>query len=381
MPNLWDKTPEAQSPDELNPLTNPVLEKNLERWAKVYFGTPPAKRDQAVSALLEEIKRESGQLEPDMRKSQTTGPVQSARPYFATDPRFVSPVCAACRHQNPPGHKFCSRCGQILGRSQPTATGTQNVPQPADLPLPSSLSHSFPNSTPNSAPTSVPDFRNPDSGSNAQWVHEQTFSGLGGSYTRQRRGRKYAVGLAVIALAAFAYLRWAPEFRVKTASNTAPQVSAPAPAIAQPETHVPEAAAPVAPPVAQRSSPAVEAHPRAIVPSGVQPASQKSPLFAATTSRQSFTGQEGGAPDLRLAQRYLEGSMGVRDPAEAAKLLWKAVGKENATAAILLSDLYQRGDGVARSCDQARLLLVAAAKRGSSQAAQQLRNLELQGCR
>ena len=73
--------------------------------------------------------------------------------------------------------------------------------------------------------------------------------------------------------------------------------------------------------------------------------------------------------------------MGVRDSAEAAKLLWKAVGKENATAAILLSDLYRRGDGVARSCDQARLLLVAAAKRGSAQAAQQLRNLELQGCR
>ena len=57
--------------------------------------------------------------------------------------------------------------------------------------------------------------------------------------------------------------------------------------------------------------------------------------------------------------------MGVRDSSEAAKLLWKAVSKQNATAAVLLSDLYLRGDGVPRSCDQARLLLVAAAKRGS----------------
>jgi TPR repeat protein len=229
-------------------------------------------------------------------------------------------------------------------------------------------------------------------GNNMQWVREQTFSGLEGSYTRQGRGRKYVVGLAVIALAAFAYLRWAPEFRARVAPSASPSGTARAitqensslsRAPIQPETSVPESARalPPAVPATQRSSPTVQAHERAIVPAGIQPASQKSPVLAATTSRQSFVGQEGGAPDLRLAQRYLEGSMGVRDPAEAAKLLWKAVGKQNATAAILLSDLYQRGDGVVRSCDQARLLLVAAAKRGSPQAAQQLRSLELQGCR
>ena len=72
--------------------------------------------------------------------------------------------------------------------------------------------------------------------------------------------------------------------------------------------------------------------------------------------------------------------MGVRDSSEAAKLLWKAVRKQNATAEVLLSDLYVRGDGVPQNCDQARLLLVAAAKRGSPQAAQQLRDLESRGC-
>lgn len=72
--------------------------------------------------------------------------------------------------------------------------------------------------------------------------------------------------------------------------------------------------------------------------------------------------------------------MGARDSSEAAKLLWKAVSKQNAGAAVLLSDLYARGDGVPRSCDQARLLLVAAAKRGSVDAAQHLRSLETQGC-
>jgi TPR repeat protein len=103
-------------------------------------------------------------------------------------------------------------------------------------------------------------------------------------------------------------------------------------------------------------------------------------LLSAPTGHSTVAALESSSPDLRLAQRYLSGSTGVRDPSEAAKLLWRAVGKQNATAAILLSDLYMRGDGVPRSCDQARLLLVAAAKRGSPLAAQQLRNLESQGC-
>jgi TPR repeat protein len=104
-------------------------------------------------------------------------------------------------------------------------------------------------------------------------------------------------------------------------------------------------------------------------------------LLDATTSHQTVADLESSAPDLRLAQRYLGGTMGVRDPSVAAQLLWKAVSKHNTAAAVLLSNLYLRGDGVPRSCDQARLLLVAAAKRGSPLAAQQLRNLESQGCR
>jgi len=57
------------------------------------------------------------------------------------------------------------------------------------------------------------------------------------------------------------------------------------------------------------------------------------------------------------------------------------VRQQNTTAAVLLSDLYVRGDGVPKSCDQARLLLLAATKRGAPQAAEQLRSLEFHGCR
>jgi TPR repeat protein len=68
------------------------------------------------------------------------------------------------------------------------------------------------------------------------------------------------------------------------------------------------------------------------------------------------------------------------DTQEAARWLWKAVAKQNLTATLLLSDLYLRGDGVPKSCDQARLLLDAAARKGDTAAAERLRNLQAFGC-
>ena len=59
----------------------------------------------------------------------------------------------------------------------------------------------------------------------------------------------------------------------------------------------------------------------------------------------------------------------------------KAVAKQNLTATLLLSDLYLRGDGVTKSCDQAHLLLDAAARKGASAAGERLRNLQAFGCR
>jgi hypothetical protein len=88
-----------------------------------------------------------------------------------------------------------------------------------------------------------------------------------------------------------------------------------------------------------------------------------------------------GAEELAWAERYLNGTQGMpRDSREAAQWLWKAVGKGNAAATITLSDLYMRGDGVSKSCDQARLLLDAAARKGARAAAERLRNLPAFGC-
>ena len=149
MPNLWDKTPETPSPSELNPLTNPLLEQNLGRWAKVYFSNPPAKRDQAVS-------QSSG------RDQAGIGCVPGCRTWstlFCNATRIIQrAVCSACQHQNPPGHKFCSRCGEALDPEQAASSGSSGTSARRESPKP------------------LP----PESANDAQWLRDQAFSGLDG---------------------------------------------------------------------------------------------------------------------------------------------------------------------------------------------------------
>jgi hypothetical protein len=108
------------------------------------------------------------------------------------------------------------------------------------------------------------------------------------------------------------------------------------------------------------------------------PAPRSVPVRAQTPA----TSELDGAEELAAAEKYLNGGSGsARNSQQAASLLWKAVAKQNSTATLLLSDLYLRGDGVAKSCDQARLLLDAAARKGQTAAAERLRNLPAFGCR
>jgi TPR repeat protein len=88
-----------------------------------------------------------------------------------------------------------------------------------------------------------------------------------------------------------------------------------------------------------------------------------------------------GAEELAVAQGYLGGTNGQsRNSAEGAKWLWKAVAKHNAQATFLLSDLYLRGDGVSKNCDQAHVLLDAATLKGVKGAGERLRHLQAFGC-
>ena len=89
---------------------------------------------------------------------------------------------------------------------------------------------------------------------------------------------------------------------------------------------------------------------------------------------------DNGSEDLAMAQHYLSGANGKRDSTEAAKWLWKSISKHNGEATILLADLYLKGDGVSKNCDQARVLLDTAGRKGVAGAGERLRNLQAFGC-
>ena len=68
------------------------------------------------------------------------------------------------------------------------------------------------------------------------------------------------------------------------------------------------------------------------------------------------------------------------DPAERVHSLWAAVAQGNTSAEVTLAKLYLIGGGVTKSCDQARVLLQAAAKKGNGEALDKLSQINQQGC-
>ena len=174
MPDLWDKTPDAPLQSELNPLTNPVLERNLVRWAEVYFSSPPGKREQAVNKLLEEIKREAS----GDRAAETQ-----------------EVVCSACQSKNSAGHKFCGRCGEALN---PVTSGSSES---------------------TGAAVAQPE-------TTVQWLRDRAFRSLEVSDAPKQRGWRYLAGALAIALAGFAYLQWAPGFQARPGFQAKPALQA-----------------------------------------------------------------------------------------------------------------------------------------------------------
>ena len=75
-----------------------------------------------------------------------------------------------------------------------------------------------------------------------------------------------------------------------------------------------------------------------------------------------------------------EATSSRQDRSAEATRLWSAVASGDSSAEVDLARLYLRGEGVPRNCEQAKVLLRAAAKGGSSEARQQLKKLRTRGC-
>jgi hypothetical protein len=218
-------------------------------------------------------------------------------------------------------------------------------------------------------------------------------------------GWRFPVAVAVLAIAGFVGYRVyngmsiVPQQLTRRPANTsasspssAPETSStvaePDVSADQPVQEAPPASAKTTPPAsaANRSdsdTPAVSKSAKPATPvreeqqNQVTEASQRSPERVSAPPTPSIAASAGNE-ELNQARRYL--SPETHNTTEAARWLWKAVGKENGQAVLLLSDLYARGDGVVKSCDQARLLLTVAAKKGNVDAASRLRSLDAAGC-
>ena len=104
------------------------------------------------------------------------------------------------------------------------------------------------------------------------------------------------------------------------------------------------------------------------------------PLSGISAGAGSETGPETGLTEYSQAMRLLHGKNGEIDVSEAVRLLWISVEKGNPSAELTLAQLYWHGQGVARNCDQTRILLSAAARKGNADAQKLLRQFEQEGC-
>jgi hypothetical protein len=397
---------------ELNPLVNPLLAANMGRWAEVYFRTPPENREQAILELLQELQAANSRRPDDgvspqgihQQESYAAAPFQNplqdiprtdthlteAAPTAEALPRTedASPSirCAACRHENAAGQRFCGMCGMplqsqpVLAAQQPEAPGSSGREQRTSPPI-GSMS---PMNEIGPERLFADDFLPPQERSADLASSDGLIRSL--DYGSSSRSYRAYVGVAlVVVVLALGYMAWRSTQASSGSSPLAIQAppSAPVQSAQQPAPEV--ATAPKAnPPAAENSS----------VPVNSQPASSPSTIAKGASANGKVTptalvskdqggqaappatGAGDGSQELAIARSYLNGSNG----AEAADWLWKAVAKGNTDATVELSDLYLRGTGIPKNCDQARVLLDAAASRGVKAAAMRLQNMQAFGC-
>jgi hypothetical protein len=419
---------------DLNPLQNPLLGAHMGRWAEVYFTSPPEKRAQAVSDLVRELSNNSTPeriSSPGARHERDDdepiwGRLEEARSPSSSD-IFEQPVvqqpliaCESCGHKNVPQQRFCGMCGA------PVASPSEELPFMDSEPISSSTwgkseatlgktqerqAVSAGETTPNAEIHTehyAENYRLPRS---QPWTASEQgpaeFSVLSDYQSEPvHHSFRIYVGLTVaILLGLLVYMTWR--------SNTAFWSSGTAPselprAVPAPSSEPPVAAepSPATPPAAATARPAPQTNGPAAAPTasaierqnptgGTQEKNQTADRRAADRGAKqqpapragfattgSVTDEQNGSEELATAEKYLNAGPGTaRDSRQAATWLWKAVAKQNLTATLLLSDLYLRGDGVTKSCDQAHLLLDAAARKGASAAGERLRNLQAFGCR
>lgn len=384
--------PKTLPSPELNPLVNPVLGRNMGRWAEVYFTNPPEKREQAVQALLRELEGESPMSETSVQATpasfETSHPAEESGapsttflPAMPLREEFIQ--CGSCGRVALAEQKFCGTCGVPLLTPEPERIGEENFGEPKPDPQPAPVAPFLPD-------TLGWDRNEPPVAEELPTLFLDQKNG------RNRRSRKLtAVALAILVVTLFyvgarettAWLRTHAAPQAATAASSAaahpslPEPVAKSENTTQTAADRASAAAPTglsAAKVEQRTNPAQARNSADLA----YPEKALTPVNGEGKLNPHADHVGSGAEELAIAESYLSGTQGkAHDSSQAAQWLWKSVAKQNAVAALLLSDLYVTGDGVPQNCDQARLLLDAAARKRTPGAGARIRDLPNMGCR
>ena len=398
----------------------------MGRWAEVYFTSPPERREQAVLDLVRELEGKNS-TPNQFAASTPPDPEPASEPVFT--PSFtpdahskLQPLkvpCHACGRELPVSQRYCGMCGAPQRPEEAAADAhvadlVIEDQQIEDQQIEDSTQSDRLRSRESQHLSPEPDAYEPRSNTNGvslfQTGRDDEYRDRDDnsddeifSYTpAPSRPYRVYIGVALaIVIFALAYMAW----RSAQATSQTAHVASQAPPVAvQPDASTPaqpdsskttspeteKTAAPEHEPVANQQSTAPSAaqateaaRPRTkeatAAPVAPRPTRVRTTPPATNPPPESLTGN--GAEELAIAQRYLNGTDGERrNSAEGAKWLWKAMAKHNTRSMLLLADLYLKGDGVSKNCDQAHVLLDSAARGGVKEAGDRLRHLQAFGC-
>ena len=392
----------------------------MGRWAEVYFTSPPEQRDAAVLDLLHELQPANPQApgrnaNPRGSGTTRTAPWPGSSGSMGVAAPKLSPAstmteepavrCSSCGHENPPLHRFCGDCGAPLASAPENEKSSGMDVRSVEAQFEtnrSEASQEESTSHDTARETSVEEIRARLDSHHREFeesiAHPQELS-LFRSFREDSgdddwnegppRRRFYLFAVLAILVAGAIYMAWRSgqlsAQRGREAQSAASATHEDSPAASD---HTSNGSAPAATP-GQAAAPALKQYektPAANRPVPSSDARDKS-IQRVSSSRiveeplAPQTPLDNGGEELALAQRYLNGASGQsRDSAEAAKWLWKSISKHNGEASVLLADLYLKGDGVSKNCDQARVLLDTAGRKGVPGAGMRLRNLQAFGC-
>jgi hypothetical protein len=186
-----------------------------------------------------------------------------------------------------------------------------------------------------------------------------------------------AVVVCVVALGVllYGYRDFVGQYLISLGQKMSP---APQATSTQPATAQPAAQSPSAKPASDSSQSLTTANAQETPRQSVSDPSSAS--AAPALSAPSAAKTEAATPNKPPAETQFVDVPRNLSPDAQARSLWSAVAQGNTAAEVALAKLYLIGGGVTKNCDQARVLLQAAAKKGNGEAIDKLSQLQSQGC-